>query len=75
MLERAEHIEEWQKLTLEKVGQVAPPLGGAQPREQGHRKTAEALGIDKRAVRRAEKIAALPAEAEARRPFWRRWIG
>lgn len=61
-VERAEHIDEWRRLTVEKVGQVAPPAGGAQPADKGHRKTADALGVTRETVRRAEAIAALPNE-------------
>lgn len=71
-VERAEHVDEWRKLTLEKVAQVAPPSGGDQPAERGHRKTAETLGISREAVRRAEKIAALPRPVrdQAREEGW-----
>ena len=62
-VERAEHIDEWRQLTEAKVRHVAAPLaGGKQPNERGHRKTAEALGISERSVRRAEAIAAVPQE-------------
>ncbi len=64
--QRAEQIEEWRKLTAEKVAQVGPPLGGGQPKEGGVRKTAEALGVSRQEVQRASKIASIaPAAKEA----------
>lgn len=66
MLQRAEQIEEWRKLTAEKRGaQVEPPLGGAQPHDTGVKATARELGISRPEVQRAAKIAALPAEVKA----------
>lgn len=71
-VERAEHIDEWRKLTVEKGGQVAHPLGGVQPHDKGHVKTADALGITRETVRRAERIAALPDDIrdQARAEDW-----
>lgn len=71
-VERAEHIDEWRRLTEAKVSQVATPAGGRQPREAGIRKTAEALGVSKDAVARAAKIAALPepVRQQAREEGW-----
>jgi ParB-like chromosome segregation protein Spo0J len=72
-VERAEHIDEWRQLTLTKVRQVAAPWpGGQQPGEQGHRKTADALGISERSVRRAEAIATLSDDLrdQAREERW-----
>jgi len=72
-VERAEHIDEWRRLTVEKVTQVASPLpGGVQPRDRGHQKTADALGLSHDTVRRAEKIAALPKDVRdtARTEGW-----
>ena len=63
-LERDEHINRWRELTLEKVGETPPP-GGQQPDDKGYRKTARELGVDKKAVREAEKIAALDPEVKA----------
>jgi ParB/RepB/Spo0J family partition protein len=40
-LERSEHLEEWRRLTLKKVRQLAAPSGGQQPKDKGFRKTAE----------------------------------
>lgn len=64
-VERAEHIDEWRKLTVAKEtqgGADGAPLGGRQPHEKGIAKTAEALGVSDATVRRAEKISALPQE-------------
>lgn len=61
-VERAEHIDEWRRLTLERGSQAATPIGGPQPHDKGIAKTAEALGVSEDTVRRAEKIAALPQE-------------
>lgn len=71
-VERSEHIDEWRRLTLAKVAQIAPPLGGKQPRDNGERKTADALGLKRDAVRRAARIAALPEETrqQARDERW-----
>jgi len=72
-VERAEHIDEWRRLTVEKVRQAGAPLpGGPQPAEQGFRKTAETLGVSEQSVRRAEKIAALPKDVRdtAREEKW-----
>lgn len=71
-VERAEHIDEWRRLTVEKGAQVAPPSGGKQPGDRGHYKTAEALGVSRDTVRRAERIASLPDEVrdQARAEDW-----
>ena len=61
-VERAEHIDEWRRLTVAKGGQVVHPCGGPQPLDRGHTKTAEALGVSRETVRRAATIAALPEE-------------
>ena len=61
-VERAEHIDEWRRLTVAKGGQVVHPSGGQQPLDRGHTKTAEALGVSRETVRRASVIAALPEE-------------
>ena len=61
-VERAEHIDEWRRLTVAKGGQVVHPCGGLQPLDRGHTKTAEALGVSRETVRRAATIAALPDE-------------
>lgn len=60
--DRAEHIEEWRRLTVEGVSQLATPT---QPDEAGVRKTAASLGISKEEVSRAKKIASLSPEAKA----------
>jgi ParB-like chromosome segregation protein Spo0J len=61
-VERAEHINEWRRLTVEKVGATCTPLGGRQPAEKGITKTAAALGVSEDTVKRAEKIASLAPE-------------
>lgn len=58
-VERAEHIDEWRRLTVEKGAQDAHPSGGRQPKDRGHVKTADALGVTRDTVRRAEAIAGL----------------
>lgn len=76
-VERAEHIDEWRRLTVAKGAQVGPPSGGEQEvagrnnpptvgkpgrPSRGHEATAAALGVSHETVRRAEAIAALPQE-------------
>ena len=65
-VERAEHIDEWRRLTLEKGRQVVDPPGGKQPADRGHTKTAETLNVSATTVRRAEQIAALPKDVRDR---------
>ena len=48
-----------------KGGQVAPPRGGAQPKDAAINRTAKALGFTKEDVRRAKKIAGISEEARA----------
>ena len=55
-LQRAEQIEEWVKLTAEKVAQVAPPLGGEQPADKGIRAATRELGIDRRKPKRLKRF-------------------
>lgn len=71
-VERAEHIDEWRRLTVAKGAQVAPPSGGKQPGDRGHYKTAETLGVSRDTVRRAEAIASLPETVrdQAREERW-----
>ncbi len=64
VLERDQHLEEWRKLTLEKVRQVGAPTGGQQPKEKGYRKTAKEFGTTEQDVRRAEKVSSLTEEAK-----------
>lgn len=73
-VERAEHIDEWRKLTLAKVGADGAPLGGAQPSDKGIGKTAKALGVSEDTVKRAAKIAGLPepVRQQAREEGWSR---
>lgn len=76
-VERAEHIDEWRRLTVAKGAQGPHPPGGeqqaAEPNKpqlvgnpgrpsKGHIATASALGVSHETVRRAERIAALPDE-------------
>ena len=69
VLERAEHIDELRALILQKakakVGQVAPPRGGAQPKDAGINRTAEALGFTREEIRRSMEISGISAEAKA----------
>jgi ParB-like chromosome segregation protein Spo0J len=72
-VERAEQIDEWRRLTVEKFcPQVVGKGSGRRDHERGHEKTADALGISHETVRRAEKIAALPGEIreQAREEGW-----
>jgi ParB family chromosome partitioning protein len=63
-IERAEHIEEWRKLTAEKGREISSPSGGAQPHDTGVKATARKLGVDPKEVRSARKIAGLTPEAK-----------
>ena len=63
-LEKNKLIDEWRRLTGVKVRQVAAPLGGVQPRDDGIRETARQLGIDEREVRRARQLSSLSEEAQ-----------
>jgi ParB family chromosome partitioning protein len=79
VLDRADHIEEWRQLVRERArgGTSASPAvpgsprlpGGLQPGEGGIKKTARALGLTPREIRRAKVIASLSPDAklEARR--------
>jgi ParB-like chromosome segregation protein Spo0J len=74
VLDRAEYIEEWRRLVRERArgGTNASPVvpgsprlpGGMQPGEGGIKKTARALGLTPREVRRAKVIASLSPEAK-----------
>lgn len=63
-LERSEHINEWRRLTAEKVFQVETPSGGKQPAEIGVRKTASELGVSAAQVSRAKAIADIAPDAK-----------
>jgi len=67
VLERAEAINEWVRLAdqepQEIFAQVAQKIGRGRP-EGGQSAAAREIGVDRDAVRRAQKIAALPAEAK-----------
>lgn len=69
-VERAEHIDEWRKLTAERVGNS--PTLNKQPHERGVAKVARDLGVSRREVGRAATIAALPEETrqQAREEKW-----
>lgn len=71
-VERAEHIEEWRKLTGERVTNISSPSGGRQPAEAGIRKTARDLGVPQKAVQNAAAIASLPDDVkqQAREERW-----
>lgn len=62
-LERAEQIERWRELKMQKVRQLGGP-GGSQPKEQAIQKTADELGVDEHEVRRARDMAKLSDEAK-----------
>jgi ParB/RepB/Spo0J family partition protein len=64
VLQRSELVDEWRKLILTKVGQVAPP-GGRQPRSAGINRTAKVLGLKREEVRRAKAIAGISSKAKA----------
>jgi ParB-like chromosome segregation protein Spo0J len=61
-LQRAEFIEEWEKLIKErvKVGQS----GGRQPEDKGLSKVAKQLGTTREHIRRSRAVAALSAKAK-----------
>jgi len=63
--ERSDQIAEWVRLVAEKAkdGQVAHP-GEAQPHERGVSKAAKELRLDRKAVRRAMKIASITPAAK-----------
>jgi len=63
--QRAEHIEEWRRLAVEKGRQLDAPSGGHQTHDRGLKKTARELGVSEPEVRRSEKIAALDPAAKA----------
>jgi len=70
-VERAEHIEEWRRLTAENIRQVAEKSQG-RPTTTGASATARTLGVSELEVRRATKIASLPPETrqQAREERW-----
>ncbi len=65
-LERAEHLDEWRKLTLEKANaQVGhSDHTGGKP-NRGHSATAKEFGTTRQEVERAEAIAAITKEAKS----------
>ena len=80
VLEQADHINEWRRLSIlkgggftvvsksspadDEVSQVGTPLGGNQPKDIGIRKTAEALGISVQVVHRSTRVAGIALEAK-----------
>jgi ParB family chromosome partitioning protein len=66
VLEHAEHVAEWTRLTeaRTKVLQIATPAGGQQPAEKGVRKAARDLGLDASTVSRSVKIDDIAPEAK-----------
>jgi ParB family chromosome partitioning protein len=65
-VQRAEAIQEWRKLAAKKGGEISRPSGNAQPHDIGVSATARELGIDRKEVRTANKIANItPAAKEA----------
>lgn len=61
-LERAEHLDEWRRLTLEKSNAQVGHSGGKPDR--GHSATVREFGVTRQDVERAEKIANLAPEAK-----------
>lgn len=70
-VERAEHIEEWRKLTGENIGRVAHNSPG-RPATTAASETARQLGVSRREVGRAAAIASLPDDVkqQAREERW-----
>lgn len=69
-VERAEHIDEWRRLT---VAGINPQSVGKPGRpSRGHEATAAALGVSHETVRRAEVVASLPQAVrdQAREERW-----
>ena len=68
-LDRALLVMEWVGLVGSKGGHVAHPRGGQQPHDKGRSAAERVLGISRRDLGRAEKIASicLEAQEEARR--------
>lgn len=69
-VERAEHIEEWRRLTAERVSNS--DTLNRQPHEAGVSKVARDLGVSRASVVNAAKIASLPQETrdQAREERW-----
>lgn len=62
ILERGEHIKQWTELARVKGAQVAHP--GKMPHEKGIAATARELGVTRKDVQRAVKIASISDEAK-----------
>lgn len=69
-VERAEHIDEWRRLTVARNN--PQPVGKPGRPSRGHEATAAALGVSHETVRRAEAIATLPQAVrdQAREEHW-----
>jgi hypothetical protein len=65
VLDRAHYIMEWVRLVRAKVGQVAHPRGGQQPHDKGMSAAQRVLGISRRDLGRAERIASICPDAQA----------
>lgn len=65
-LDRAEQENEWLQAFQHEAAQVAHPVGGHQPNEQGIGKTSRKLDVSRRELERAQKIAAISPEAKLR---------
>jgi hypothetical protein len=64
--QRRQHIDEWVRLTAEKVSHCGTPLpGGAQPSEKAIRKASAELNIPKSTVARAVAAESLPPAVKA----------
>jgi ParB/RepB/Spo0J family partition protein len=70
-VDRAEQIDEWRRLTVEKNNVHDEQKSRGRP-SQGHSETAEALGVSRVVVQRAEQIASLPQDVrdQARAEDW-----
>lgn len=71
-VERAEHIDEWRRLTVAKNNPTS--LGNPGRPSKGHEATAAALGVSHQTVRNAERIASLPepVREQAKEEGWSR---
>ncbi len=65
VLDRSDCVAEWRRLKKEKGGQVDhPSVGGTQPHDKAISATARELGVGRKEVARAAKIASLTPEAK-----------
>lgn len=63
-IEQSDHVALWLHLHNAKVARDAPPSGGVQPTDAGVRRTARALGLDRRKVQRLLVVAGIAEEAK-----------